>query len=113
MSINNTDERRAGPYATNGVQTDFTFEFKVFDGEDLVVTSSEDGVEAALVYETDYTVDLNEDQDNDPGGTVTLETALDGPTITITSDMSATQPTEFTNTGGFYPRVLNNSLDRV
>lgn len=113
MSISTTDERRAGPYATDGVQTDFTFEFKVFNAEDLVVTSSEDGIETVLIHETDYTVDLNADQEDDPGGTVIIDPELDGPTVTITSDMDYTQPTVFTNAGGFYPRVLNDSLDRV
>jgi hypothetical protein len=113
MSINNTSERRAGPYPTNGVTTAFQFEFKVFAEEDLAVVSSEDGVDTELTLTTDYTVTLNGDQEDDPGGEITMVAAPDGPTITIISDMDYTQPTTFTNTGGFYPRVLNNSLDRV
>lgn len=112
MSITETT-RRAGPYATDGLQTDFAFAFKVFAEGDVVVTSSEDGVDTELVLTTDYTVSLNADQDSAPGGTVELVVAPDGPTVTITSDMAATQPTVFTNAGGFFPRVLNNSLDRA
>lgn len=113
MSINNTSTRRAGPFPTNGVTVDFPFEFKVFESEDLVVTSSEDGVDTVLVIDVDYTVELNADQEDDPGGTVTLVEAPDGPSITVTSGMAETQPTVFTNSGGFFPRVLNNSLDRL
>lgn len=112
MSITETP-RRAGPYATNGVQTEFVFAFKVFEEGDVVVTSSENGVDTELTLTADYVVELNADQDASPGGTVTTTGTLDGPTITITSNMAATQPTVFTNAGGFFPRVLNNALDRL
>lgn len=112
MSITETP-RRAGPYATNGVQTEFAFAFKVFEEGDVVVTSSENGADTELALTTDYVVELNADQDASPGGTVTLAVAPDGPTITLTSGMAATQPTVFTNAGGFFPRVLNNALDRL
>ncbi len=105
--------RRAGPYTTDGVDTAFTFEFKVFEGEDLLVTLTEDGVDTTAILTTEYTVSLNADQDNNPGGTVTMLAAPDGPTLVITSQMVVEQPAVFTNTGGFYPRVLNDALDRT
>ena len=105
--------RRAGPYATNGVQTEFVFAFKVFAAEDVLVTLTEDGVDTEAVLTSEYTVELNSDQDNNPGGTVVMLTAPDGPTMAITSQMAIEQPAVFTNQGGFYPRVLNDSLDRL
>lgn len=105
--------RRAGPYATNGVQTDFVFAFKVFDDSDVVVTLTADSVDSIATLTTDYTVALNGDQDIDPGGTVTMLAAPDGPTIVITSDMAVEQPAVFVNSGGFFPRVLNDCLDRL
>jgi hypothetical protein len=107
------DIRRAGPYTTNGVQTVFAFGFKVFAASDLLVTSSEGGVNTELAIGTDYSVTLNADQDTTPGGTVTIDPALNGPSLIITGDLAIEQPTVFTNTGGFYPRVLNDALDRV
>lgn len=105
--------RRAGPYATNGVQTAFPFAFKVFDDGDVQVTlTSADGGAEIAVLGTDYTVTLNADQEAAPGGTVTTTTALDDVTLTIISVMPIEQPSVFTNSGGFYPRVLNDSLDR-
>lgn len=107
--------RRAGPYTTDGVQEDFTFDFKVFEGDDAVVTLGDDGDETVLVYASDYTVVLNGDQDNNPGGTITLvaPASWSGPDLYITSDVPIEQPAVFTNTGGFYPRVLNDALDRL
>lgn len=105
--------RRAGPYVTNGVLVEFPFEFKVFAPADIVVTLSDSGVETVLALTSDYTVDLNPNQDIDPGGTLVLNAPPNGPTVTITSDMTVEQPAVFTNTGGFFPTVLNDALDRL
>jgi hypothetical protein len=112
MSIAGTI-RRAGPYATDGVQVDFSFAFKVLNEEDVLVVTTEDGADTDLVYGSDYTVALNADQDSSPGGTITVTVAPDGPELSIISDADIVQPTVFTNTGGFYPRVLNDALDRL
>lgn len=112
MTISST-VRRAGPYATNGVQTAFPFAFKVFAAADVQVTQTDTlGDALILVLDTHYTVALNADQETSPGGTVTTSSALDDVTLTIISDMEIEQPAVFTNSGGFYPRVLNDSLDR-
>lgn len=111
MSIT-ASTRRAGPYATNGSTTTFAFAFKVFDTDDVRVVSYADSEETDLVETTDYTVTLNEDQDSSPGGTVTTTSALNGPTVTIISAVPIEQPVTFTNSGSFYPRVLNDALDR-
>lgn len=113
MSINNTSERRAGPFDTDGTSFTAPFDFKVFSEEDLVVTQSEDGVETELVLDIDYTVSLNADQEADAGGSITLTAAPDGPTITITSNMPAIQPVVLASSGGFYPRVVSDALDRA
>lgn len=105
--------RRAGPYTGNGAQTAFVFEFKVFEDEDVTVVTLLDGVETTEVSGSDYTVTLNSDQDNNPGGTVSFVVApAASAAVVITSAMEISQPAVFTNQGGFYPRVLNDSLDR-
>lgn len=107
--------RKAGPFLGNDATTVFPFAFKVFTSADLrVVRTNALGVESDLVLDTDYTVALNANQDNDPGGTVTRGTALPtGERLTITSDVEALQPLVLTNNGGFYPRVINDAFDKI
>jgi hypothetical protein len=110
-----SETRKAGPFSGNGVTTAFPFSFKVFAATEVyVVQADEDGIESVLVLNSDYTVALNPNQNTNPGGTVTLSTALpDDFTMVVTSDIEYLQPTDLTNQGGFYPNVINNALDRL
>ena len=114
MTISITS-RKSGPYEGNGVATSFSFNFKVFVGSDvLVVRTDLDGVESTLTIGTDYTVDLNVDQDASPGGSVDLPAPLAaGFKLTMGSRVPDLQPSVFTNLGGFYPDILNTALDRL
>lgn len=114
MTISSTN-RKAGPYAGNGSTTIFPFAFKVFSASDLyVVTTTALGAVLPLETGTDYSVNLNADQDDNPGGTIALSSALaSGDSLAITSDIQPLQPVELTNAGGFYPRVINDALDRL
>jgi hypothetical protein len=103
--------RRAGPY-TSG--TNFPFGFKVFAAADIVFTkTSAAGVDSILVLGTDYTVTLNPDQENSPGGTVAYPSLGAGEMVTITSNMAASQTYDVTNAGGFYPSAMEDALDRA
>lgn len=110
-----TNNRRAGPYAGNGVATNFAFTFRMFSADDLVATVADaDGVETVLDNGVDYTGTLNADQSATPGGSITLATALaSGKTLVITSAVEASQGTNLTNAGGFYPDVIETALDRA
>ncbi len=110
-----TNNRRAGPYAGNGVVTNFAFTFRMFSADDLVATVADaDGVETVLDNGVDYTGTLNADQSATPGGSITLATALaSGKTLVITSAVEASQGTNLTNAGGFYPDVIETALDRT
>jgi hypothetical protein len=115
MSIS-SEVRRAGPYSGNGSTTAFAFAFKVFTTAQVVVTRTvvATGVETTLTLTTDYTVTLNANQNTNPGGSVTMLTApATGQSITITSNVANLQPTAIANLGGFYPEVINDSLDRA
>jgi hypothetical protein len=113
MSIS-SEIRRAGPFAGNGATVAFPFTFKVFTTPQVVVTRTVSGADTTLTLTTDYTVTLNSDQDTSPGGTVTMLTApATGQSITITSNVANLQPTVLANLGGFYPEVINDSLDRA
>lgn len=114
MTIN-SEVRIAGPFQGNDVTVDFPFAFKVFGADEVLVVREEAGVELVLELSVDYTVALNADQEAAPGGVVTL---LAGPlpsgeTLTLTSALAPLQPVDLTNQGGFYPRVINGSLDRL
>lgn len=113
MSIS-SEVRRAGPYSGNGSTTAFAFAFKVFTTAQVLVTRTVSGVETTLTLTTHYTVSLNANQNTNPGGTVTMLTApVVGQSITITSNVANLQPTAIANLGGFYPEVINDSLDRA
>lgn len=110
-----TSARTAGPYIGAGVIGVFPFSFKVFQASDVLVTSkSTAGVTTTLVLSSDYSVSLNSDQENSPGGTVTTTAALAvGYTLIITSNVPATQSVALTNGGGFFPKVIEGALDRL
>lgn len=116
MTINSTT-RKAGPFVGNGTVSAFPFGFKVFQASDLFVVrlNVSPGIEQTLVLNSDYSVTLNPDQNSNPGGVVTLLTGAlaSGYTLTLTSDVPDTQPTDLTNQGGFYPEVINDALDRA
>lgn len=113
MSISSTT-RKAGPYLGNGSTTVFSFTFKVFQASDLkVILTDTAGVDSTLILGANYTVSLNANQDTTPGGSVTLLAAPpSGAKVTLTSAVPILQPMVLTNSGGFYPEVLNDSADR-
>ena len=67
-----TESIKAGPFAGNASTTTFAFSYKVFAQADLaVIFTSTVGVESTKTLTTDYSVSLNSDQDNNPGGSIT------------------------------------------
>lgn len=113
--------RTAGPFTGNGVATGGPFSFKVFAGTDLVgVETSDLGVDRTLVYGVDFNVSLNADQNASPGGTINYLIAGVGPSLiplnynlNFTSAVANLQPVALTNAGGFFPKVINDALDRL
>lgn len=113
MTVSNTP-RRAGPYRGDGTSVAYPFAFRIFATNDLrVYIADTDGNERELAR-SEYTVNADiAAQPRHPGGSIRLHAPLpDGHLLTIISKMDYVQPTEFTNSGGFYPAVLNDSLDR-
>ena len=117
MTISSTT-RRAGPFAGNGVATTFPFSFKVFSAGDVSLTLTDtNGNDTLLVLNSDYSVTLNANQNNNPGGSVTYPLSgsplAAGYKITVLGNLANLQPTDITNNGGFYPSVIEDALDRV
>jgi hypothetical protein len=116
----NASTRRSGPYSGTGLPVGYSFNFKVFAATDLLVVTAviATGVTTNLVLDSGYSVNLNPDQDANPGGTVFymvagVPTALPiGITLTIVGNLPFTQPADITNLGGFYPQVIEDALDR-
>lgn len=111
-----SDVRRAGPFIGNGAQTDFQFDFKVFEKTDIAVYLRDpDAGETVLVLDGHYSVTLNVDQDNNPGGTITypiVGTPLASTQrLVVIGALPQVQLTDITNGGGFYPEVIENALD--
>lgn len=115
MTIN-TSTRTAGPFTGNGVTSAFPFSYKVFARSDVLVarTVTATAVETVLTLDSDYTVVLNSDQNASPGGTIQMMIAPPvGTTLAATSNLLVVQNLDLTNNGGFYPKAINDALDRV
>lgn len=116
MTVQSTT-RKAGPFYGNGVTTVFPFSFKILKKQDLLVVHADaQGVESNLVLDSDYTVTLNADQDETPGGSFTYPKTGDPmPTserLVAVSNAPNTQLTDLTNSGGFYPQTVEDMSDR-
>ena len=107
--------RTAGPYVGTGLVSAYPFAFKVFADTDLRVTiTTSAGVVTTAVLGPDFSVTLNSDQNAAPGGTITLTTALQtGSTLMATSSLTVTQGVSIQNGGAFYPKVIEDALDRL
>ena len=112
-----SNSRKAGPFIGNGTAATFPYTFKVFQASDLEVVklTVATNVETVLTLGTDFTAVVNEDQNSNPGGTITLVAGAlaTGYNLVITSDIENLQPTDLTNQGGFYPEVITDALDRA
>ena len=118
MTVSSTT-RKVGPFNGNGLTTAFPFTFKCFTTADIQLThTSAAGVQTVLTLGTHYTVSLNADQDNNPGGTITypasgtdyLET---GEVLAGVGVLSATQGADITNAGRFNAQVFEDALDKL
>ncbi len=114
MTIN-SQIRTTGPFVGTGLTTVFPFAFKVFQASDLMVSRTDTGLtQTTLALSADYTVLLNTDQNVAPGGSVTLLAALPlNYSLTITSSIALLQPLSLPNQGGFFPRNIEDELDRL
>lgn len=102
-----------GPYDCNGSQVTFPFTFKVFSKNDLLVvlTDVSSDVESDLTVDTEYSVTLNADQNNSPGGSITTVTVYpSGQRVTIARNVALTQQVSITN---FRPEVFERAFDKL
>lgn len=117
MAISST-ARQTEVFESDGSQLVFPFSFKVFSPDEIGVQTNSGGAwyekDSDLVYGTDYSVALNDNQDVSPGGSVTLTSALPkGTKLVIVSQVTPLQEIVISRSGGFYPDQLNNGFDRA
>lgn len=108
-----THVNRSGPYLTNGVTTEFSYGFKIFDEDDLEVwkQNTTSGARTVLTKTTDYTVS---GVGEDAGGIVTIPGPLaSGFAITIRRAQPWTQLTALTNLSLLEPGDLEKGLDKI
>lgn len=111
MTVDSTQNNIS--HTGNGVATEFSFPFRIFEDSDLVVTQVDDELEeTVLVLDDDYTVDGAGDYD---GGSVTLLAGAlaDGYTLVIKRSLDALQETNFGNLGSFLPEEHEKAFDRL
>ena len=115
MTVSSTSSK-SPLYTGNGTTGPWAFAFKTFATSELeVVQADAAGTETVLALTTDYTVSLNADQNNDPGGEVTTVVAVpnDGSTIIIRWGGEPTQGLGLETAGGFYPEAQENAFDKL
>ena len=122
MTINSTT-RKTNNLVGNGNTATYPFAFKVFTDADVVVKKLEvsTSIETTLTLgaNNDYIVTLNDDQNSNPGGSITLKSGgnnqnlASGFQLVITSAVQPLQGTDLTNQGGFFPEVINDALDKA
>ena len=110
--------RRAGPYSGNGSTTSFSFSFKVFDKTNVQVLMVDSlGQPHTLVLDSDYTVSVNADQVNSPGGTITYPKTGSplptGATLSIIGALPYTQTTTLPGGGNFSPVTVEQTFDSL
>jgi hypothetical protein len=118
LTISSTT-RKAGPFSGNGATTVFPFGFKVFTKTDIKVITvlTAGGTSRTLTLDSDYSVTLNSNQDTNPGGSITypiVGTPIPtGYQLVMLGALADLQPTDITNSGGFYPQVIEDMVDRA
>lgn len=108
------ETRRSGPYVGIGTVKTYPFDFYMQSAEHVAVYKSTDSVTSDIKLDpSEFTVDLNPDQENNPGGTVTLKEPLAKDiNLSVVSAVPYTQDLVLTNKGGFHPESINDAEDK-
>lgn len=104
--------RRAGPFAGTGAPASHPFSFKVFSADEVrVVITDAAGAESDAV-EGSYTVTVNADQVNAPGGSVTRAVPV-GYQLTVLGNVKYEQTLALPLGGNYDPGNTEKALDRI
>lgn len=102
-----TATSRKNQFTTNGVTTEFTFDFAITDTSQVYAFTVVDGVETEY---TDFTVEKSDDVE---GGILTTGTALSGVDLLIYRDVALTQQVDYESGGKFPADSHEQALDKL
>ena len=106
--------RRAGPLLGNGVTTSFPFSFRIFQESDIRVVKTLAGVDTNLVLNSDYTVAVNVDQANNPGGAIIpTVVAATGVSFVIIGNLAYDQSIDLPDGGAYRAEQVEDGLDKL
>ncbi len=107
-------QRKAGPFIGDNIAVQFPFAFKIFTPDDVsVIVADTSGEETKLTISQHYNVTINPDQSTHPGGNILLNNPLPmSEKLSVVSTMDIEQNTVYSNSGPFYPEVLNDDFDK-
>lgn len=110
MTISTTASSKS--YNGNGVTKAFSFPYRFFANDDLVVTLvASDGTQTVQTLSTDYTV---AGADDPAGGTVTMVVApAVGEQLIVSRVVAMTQEVDYTSGGAFPAETHERALDRL
>ena len=109
----NTGNIVTGPYVGNDSADSFSYDFRIENKTQIEVYQTiDDGVQAVLTVDTDYTVDSVGD---DAGGTITRVAGVlpTGYKWWFRANYEQTQLTAFGSQGGFFPDVHETAMDKM
>ncbi|MEW8292284.1 MAG: hypothetical protein AB2672_17345 [Candidatus Thiodiazotropha endolucinida] len=107
-----------GPFYGDGVTTTFPFSIALFNSGQLRVTKiTRVGNEEVLTEGVDYTVNLNANQQHNPGGEIGY-TGINGPLLSdealhIKRMVDLLQLTDLQSLGSYAPEEIEHSLDKL
>ncbi|MES9945824.1 MAG: hypothetical protein ABW080_12775 [Candidatus Thiodiazotropha sp.] len=107
-----------GPFYGDGVSTTFPFSMTLFDSGQLRVTRiTRVGIEEVLTLGVDYTLTLNADQQNNPGGVLEYP-GIGGPlpsdeALHIRREVDLLQLTDLQSQPDYAPLEIERSLDKL
>ncbi len=107
-----------GPFLGNGVTTSWPITTKIVDKTKAqVIHTNAAGIDDdTLVLDSDFSLTLNPDQDQNPGGTLTYPVIgsplPSGEKLNLIYQPPFTQQEDLTIGGGFNPQVVENALDK-
>ncbi|PVV26232.1 MAG: hypothetical protein B6D79_06970, partial [gamma proteobacterium symbiont of Ctena orbiculata] len=107
-----------GPFYGDGVSTTFPFSMTLFDSGQLRVTRiTRVGIEEVLTLGVDYTLTLNADQQNNPGGVLEYP-GISGPlpsdeALHIRREVDLLQLTDLQSQPDYAPLEIERSLDKL
>jgi hypothetical protein len=108
-----SEEAFWGPFAGDGITTNFPFGGRIFVATDLVVTKvfTETDVRVVLAYPGEYSVT---GVNNSAGGTVVLAAALgSGYSLEIERIVTLAQESDIINQGAFHAQIHEDAWDRL